>query len=84
VEDFSTPKVMFQIGMPPSRIDFLPSVPGVEFAPCWTNREVVSLGYLSIPFISKSDLILAKLYANRPQDQIDVQALRDTEGPGGP
>lgn len=81
VEDFSTPQVMFQIGMPPSRIDFLTSVPGVAFPACWNNREQVSLGDISIPFISKSDLILAKLHANRPQDQLDVQALRDTEDP---
>ena len=31
VEDLSTPDVVFQIGLPPSRIDLLTSISGVEF-----------------------------------------------------
>ncbi len=76
VEDFSTPKVMFQLGLPPTRIDFLTSLPGLEFCSCWDRREAVPLGNQLAYFIGKEDLIHAKLTANRPQDQIHVANLR--------
>lgn len=37
-EDFTTPGTQFSIGVPPCEIDFLTTIPGLEFAPSWENR----------------------------------------------
>ena len=39
------------------------------------SKEVSSVGDISIPFISREDLINAKLAAGRPQDLVDAAAL---------
>ncbi len=55
------------------------SILGVEFEEAWKNREVVELDDLKIPFISISDLILAKEASGRPQDKIDIDKLKEAE-----
>ncbi len=76
VNDFSQPGVMFQIGMPPVRVDFLTSVPGVEFPGCWERREAVRIGEVEVPFLGLQDLIAAKERAGRDQDLLDLKKLR--------
>ncbi len=44
-DDLSTPDVVFQIGLPPNRIDLMTSISGVEFEAAWAGR--VSHSYLS-------------------------------------
>ena len=39
LEHFTTERTMFQIGLPPCRVDFLTSVPGLEFPPAYTARD---------------------------------------------
>ena len=75
LEHFSTERTMFQIGLPPCRVDFLTSVPGLEFAAAHRVRVTSDLGGVSVPFVSLNDLILAKRTAGRPQDLLDVAAL---------
>lgn len=76
VEDFCQEKVMFQIGLPPSRIDFLTSVPGIEFGPSWDRRAETSIGGFSVPMLGLSDLITAKETAGRDQDLLDLTKLK--------
>ncbi|MCH7227487.1 nucleotidyltransferase [Haloferula sp. A504] len=76
VGDFSQPGVMFQIGVPPVRVDLLTSVPGLEFPGCWTRREAVRIGGIEVPFLGLDDLILAKQRAGRDQDLLDLEKLR--------
>jgi len=52
------------------------SIPGVEFENAWKHHEEVCIGDLSIPFISKSDLIKAKEAGGRAQDLLDVENLK--------
>ena len=61
------------------RVDVMMSIPGVEFDEAWINREVIELDGVKIPFISRSDLIRAKEASGRPQDQIDVDKLKEAE-----
>ena len=75
-ETFAEEGVMFQIGLPPTRVDFLTSVAGVQFATCWERREPVELAGTLVPFISREDLITAKLSSARPQDLLDAATLR--------
>src|SRR5688572_16238524 len=43
VEDFTTPGIVYQIGLPPSRIDVLTAITGVTFDEAWSSRESVDL-----------------------------------------
>ncbi len=78
-DDFAHKGYFYQMGRPPMRVDIMMSIPGIEFDVAWKNREVVELDDLKIFFISRSDLILAKEASGRPQDQIDVDKLKEAE-----
>lgn len=76
VEHFCEEGVMFQIGLPPTRVDFLTSVPGLEFRGCWERRDLVLLGDVEVPMLGLADLIIAKERAGRRQDELDLEKLR--------
>lgn len=80
LEHFTTERTMFQIGLPPCRVDFLTSVPGLEFGAAFSGRKVVSLGNLTIPMISLGDLIIAKRTSGREQDLRDLAGLERVMG----
>ena len=75
VADFDREDSVVQLGFPPYRIDILTSVDGVKFDEAWNRRIVVEVDNLSVPFISRDDLIANKKAAGRPQDIADVQRL---------
>jgi hypothetical protein len=78
-KDFEDKGTWYTMGMPPYAIDILPEIPGVTFDTAWNNRstQVVDAATgLTAHFISRDDLISAKLAAGRDQDLIDVKALR--------
>ncbi|MFH1008062.1 MAG: nucleotidyltransferase [Candidatus Latescibacterota bacterium] len=77
--DFTQKDCFYQMGRPPLRVDIMMSIPGVEFEAAWKNRESVELDGLEIPFISRTDLILAKKASSRPQDKIDLEKLKEAE-----
>ncbi len=77
--DFAEPDNFFRMGTPPVMVDIMPKISGVEFEEAWTRRVDVQIdGELSVPFISRQDLLVAKLAAGRAQDLIDVDALRES------
>ncbi|MDZ7699080.1 MAG: nucleotidyltransferase [Deltaproteobacteria bacterium] len=78
-EDFTEPGYFYQMGRAPLRIDIMMSIPGIDFESAWHNREIVELDDIRIPFISKSDLIVAKKAGGRPQDDIDLKKLEDSD-----
>ena len=78
--DFAAPGFFYQMGRPPLRVDLMMSVPGVAFAAAWGRRNVVLVDGLSVPFVSRDDLIALKLAAGRDQDLRDVEALRSADG----
>jgi hypothetical protein len=72
----------FRMGNEPVAIDILSEIEGVEFDAAWEHRieDVVDLATgLKANFISREDLIKAKLAAGRPQDLADVDAIRRAE-----
>jgi hypothetical protein len=77
--DFAEKGYFYQMGNPPLRLDIMMSIPGVEFEDAWENRGEVRLGELTIPFISKGDLIKAKEASGRVQDLMDAENLKKTE-----
>jgi hypothetical protein len=75
LEHFTTERTMFQLGLPPCRIDFLTTVPGLDFKSAYEARKTVTFGNVTAQFISLPDLIVAKKMAGRPQDLIDLASL---------
>lgn len=74
-EDFASPDVVFQIGVPPARIDVITQISGVEFDEAWPNRVVVPIGGHPVAFLGRDDLIRNKRAAARLKDLADVESL---------
>ncbi len=74
-KDFERPGVVYQMGVPPNRIDVLTAVDGLEFAACWERRATSTYGDVPVAYLSREDLIVNKRKVGRPQDLEDVKAL---------
>ncbi len=77
--DFSQEGLQFAVGMPPTQLDFLTTVPGLEFARCWPRRELADINGISVSYVSKADLVIAKKTAGRAQDLADLEELQRPE-----
>ena len=81
-EDFAHEGLQYAVGMPPSQIDFLTSLPGADFSSAWEARAEGTVDGLLIPFLGIPDLIAAKTLAGRPQDLADLDELRRATSSG--
>jgi len=78
-EDFAERGSFFRFGRDPRGFDILPDIPGVDFDTAWERRIETTVDPdtgLKAFFISRDDLITAKLASGRPQDLADVDAIR--------
>lgn len=78
IADFEAPGSFFRLGREPVSIDILTEIPGVEFDAAWQRRlehVVDPASGLKASFISRDDLISAKLASGRAQDLADVEAI---------
>ena len=76
-KDFTEPENFFRMGTPPAMVDILPKIKGVDFEVAWERRAIREIeDGLSVPFISRDDLLAAKLASGRPEDLADAAALR--------
>jgi hypothetical protein len=57
------------------KVDVMLHIPGLDFATAWANREMRVYQGQRFYIVSKSDLIIAKRKAGRPQDLQDAEAL---------
>jgi hypothetical protein len=76
LKDFSTPDIVFQIGIVPQRIDVMTSISGVDFDDAWPDRVVADLDGLRAEIIGRKHLLQNKIASGRPKDIIDVEILR--------
>lgn len=74
-EDLRRPGVVFQIGVPPCRIDILTEITGVTFEDAWPNRLTTSVEGQSLPFIGRRELLVNKRAVGRPKDLGDIAFL---------
>jgi hypothetical protein len=79
-EDLSIPGTVFQIGIPPLRIDVITKIDGVDFADAWPDRLETSFGEVPVFVISRHHLIRNKKAAARLQDLADVEQLEAMRG----
>lgn len=75
LDDFAEPQVLYQIGVPPSRIDIMTSVTGLDFAAAWPNRVMVTFGDVEAPVLGLDDMRTAKRAAGRLKDLADLEEL---------
>lgn len=73
--DFATLGTVYQLGLPPRRIDILTSISGVTFDEAWAGRVEAMVDGHPTPFLGRVELIRNKRAAGRPKDLIDVAAL---------
>jgi hypothetical protein len=73
--DFSSSGVVFQIGVPPGRIDILTELTGLTFAEAWPDREAGSFGDLTVDFIGREAFLRNKRATGRAKDLGDVEGL---------
>jgi hypothetical protein len=86
-EEFADRSSFFRFGRDPRSFDILPDLPGVDFDSAWERRVEDVIDYatgLKANFISRDDLIAAKLAAGRPQDLADVDAIQKAAESKGP
>ena len=72
---FATPGTQFNLGVAPCEIDFLTTIPGLEFHSAWKNKVTSMENDFPIHYLGKSDLIRAKQTAGRLQDLADIDEL---------
>ena len=74
-DDLSRPGVVFQIGVPPLRIDIITAIDGVEFADAWSERVQTEFAGEPVTVLSLPHLIANKKASGRLQDLADVEQL---------
>jgi hypothetical protein len=77
--DFTTPGVIYQLGLPPRRIDLITHIDGVAFEEAWQGRIVHEVDGMQVPFLGRVELQRNKQAAGRPKDLADL-ALLDEQG----
>lgn len=74
--DLAQPGLIFQIGVPPLRIDIITAIDGVEFMEAWPTRVETKFSGEPVVVLSRAHLIQNKTASGRLQDLADVEWLR--------
>ena len=77
--DLANPLNFIRFGREPLAVDILPRIDGVDFDEAWEHRVVGLIDKasgLTALFISKEDLVAAKLASGRMRDLADVEEIR--------
>ena len=75
-EDFARPGTVYQLGLPPRRIDLLTAISGVSFDEAWADRVEADVGRgVVVSFLGRGALLRNKLAAGRDQDLVDARVL---------
>lgn len=74
-DDLARPGIVYQIGLPPRRIDLLTEISGVTFDEAWASREQATLDGRSVSIIGREAFLTNKKASGRPKDLADVARL---------
>ena len=80
MQDLTKPGIVFQIGLPPRRVDILTEIDGVTFERAWESRVVERIGDLDVPFLGRDSLLQNKRASGRAKDLTDIELLEDRGG----
>ena len=73
--DFLDSYRVVQLGLPPVRIDLLPSITGVSFEQAWAGRVQIQMEDTPVNMIGRDALIQNKKATGRAKDKADLEAL---------
>ncbi len=71
--DFARPGIVYQMGLPPGRIDVLTELTALTFAEAWPGRVEQQLEDMSVPVIGREAFIRNKKATGRAKDLGDVE-----------
>lgn len=74
-EDLVDPETVYQIGLPPRRIDIITGIDGVTFDEAWPSRVISRVAELEVPFLGWDVLLRNKRASGRPKDLADIELL---------
>jgi hypothetical protein len=74
-DDLAQPGLIFQIGVPPVRIDLVTSIDGVTFSEAWPARVQTAFADQPVAVLSRQHLIRNKRASGRTQDLADAEWL---------
>ncbi|MDH3675403.1 MAG: hypothetical protein OES12_07890 [Anaerolineae bacterium] len=74
-DDFLEPDQIIQLGFPPSRIDILTTLEGVDFDECFASKTITTIDNIQINFIDLENLKKNKKATGRLQDLADLENL---------
>ena len=75
-EDFLIPDQIIQLGYPPSRIDLINTLSGVDFASCYASHVQINIDGIQVNFIDLENLRKNKQASGRHQDLADLESLK--------
>jgi hypothetical protein len=73
--DFARPGVVYQIGVPPGRIDILTDLTGLTFEQAWRDRVRRPFGELDVDFLDRASFVRNKRATGRLKDLSDVEGM---------
>jgi len=74
-DDLVDPETVYQIGLPPRRIDIITGIDGVTFEEAWQSRVISQIADLPVPFLGWDSLLRNKKASGRLKDLADVELL---------
>lgn len=77
LQDLQQPGAVYQIGLPPRRIDILTEISGVNFAEAWDSKVFEEVDGLTIPYLGRSALVRNKQASGRIKDLADIELLKN-------
>lgn len=80
--DFSKGGEVYQIGLPPRRIDLLTEISGVPTDDVFLTAEVIKFSGRDLPVLSRETLLKNKRATGRKKDELDVEALEASSKKG--
>jgi hypothetical protein len=75
-EDFATQGLVYQMGVPPARVDVIMSLDAIQFQDAWESRQRGELEGVPAWFIGRVHLIQNKIATGRHIDLHDAEQLR--------
>jgi hypothetical protein len=80
-EDLTDPETVYQIGLPPRRIDIITDIDGVTFEEAWQSKVISQVAGLAVPFLGWDVLLRNKKASGRPKDLADIELLERKKPP---
>jgi hypothetical protein len=73
--DFAVPGIVYQMGVPPGRIDVVTTLTGLSFGDAWPERVFQPLGAMRVPVIGREAFVRNKRATGRAKDLGDIEDL---------